>query len=134
MGLKITLVLGVFLISSLTASGIYIKNLNNQISTLKANQIILDSKVKEQNESIKNYLAKQKENLEQINSLEKDKQEATRAVTELRNKFARHNLNNLALMKPGLIENRVNKGSKKVFDELMSLTSPLVKDESSPLN
>lgn len=134
MGLKISLVLGVFLISSLTASGIYIKNLNNQISTLKANQIILDSKVKEQNESIKNYLAKQKENLEQINSLEKDKQEATRAVTELRNKFARHNLNNLALMKPGLIENRVNKGSKKVFDELMSLTSPLVKDESSPLN
>lgn len=134
MGLKITLVLGVFLISSLTASGIYIKNLNNQISTLKANQIILDSKIKEQNESIKNYLAKQKENLEQINSLEKDKQEATRAVTELRNKFARHNLNNLALMKPGLIENRVNKGSKKVFDELMSLTSPLVKDESSPLN
>lgn len=134
MGLKISLVLGVFLISSLTASGIYIKNLNNQISTLKANQIILDSKIKEQNESIKNYLAKQKENLEQINSLEKDKQEATRAVTELRNKFARHNLNNLALMKPGLIENRVNKGSKKVFDELMSLTSPLVKDESSPLN
>ena len=134
MGFKISLVLGVFLISSLTASGIYIKNLNNQISTLKANQIILDSKIKEQNESIKNYLAKQKENLEQINSLEKDKQEATRAVTELRNKFARHNLNNLALMKPGLIENRVNKGSKKVFDELMSLTSPLVKDESSPLN
>tara|TARA_R100000426_G_scaffold78794_1_gene56381 strand:+ start:3467 stop:3871 length:405 start_codon:yes stop_codon:yes gene_type:complete len=134
MGFKISLVLGVFLISSLTASGIYIKTLNNQISTLKANQIILDSKIKEQNESIKNYLAKQKENLEQINSLEKDKQEATRAVTELRNKFARHNLNNLALMKPGLIENRVNKGSKKVFDELMSLTSPLVKDESSPLN
>tara|TARA_Y100001937_G_C7117040_1_gene330647 strand:+ start:891 stop:1295 length:405 start_codon:yes stop_codon:yes gene_type:complete len=134
MGLKISLVLGVFLISSLTASGIYIKNLNNQISTLKANQIILDSKIKEQNESIKNYLAKQKENLEQINSLEKDKQEATRAVTELRNKFARHNLNNLALMKPGLIENRVNKGSKKVFDELMSLTTPLVKDESSPRN
>jgi len=134
MGLKISLVLGVFLISSLSASGIYIKNLNNQISTLKANQIILDSKIKEQNQSIKNYLVKQKENLEQINSLEKDKQEATRAVTELRNKFARHNLNNLALMKPGLIENRVNKGSKKVFDELMSLTSPLVKDESSPLN
>lgn len=134
MGFKISLVLGVFLISSLSASGIYIKNLNNQISTLKANQIILDSKIKEQNQSIKNYLAKQKENLEQINSLEKDKQEATRAVTELRNKFARHNLNNLALMKPGLIENRVNKGSKKVFDELMSLTSPLVKDESSPLN
>ena len=134
MGLKISLVLGVFLISSLTASGIYIKNLNNQISTLKANQIILDSKIKEQNESIKNYLAKQKENLEQINSLEKDKQEATRAVTELRNKFARHNLNNLALMKPGLIENRVNKGSKKVIDELMSLTTPLVKDESSPRN
>jgi len=134
MGFKISLVLGVFLISSLSASGIYIKNLNNQISTLKANQIILDSKIKEQNQSIKNYLVKQKENLEQINSLEKDKQEATRAVTELRNKFARHNLNNLALMKPGLIENRVNKGSKKVFDELMSLTSPLVKDESSPLN
>jgi hypothetical protein len=38
-------------------------------------------------------------------------------------------------MKPGLIERRVNAGSKKVFDELMSITSPYVKDENiSPNN
>ena len=73
--------------------------------------------------------------MQEMAALEDAKQEAMRSVTELRNKFARHDLNNLALMKPGLIERRVNAGSKKVFDELMSITSPYVKDENiSPNN
>ena len=33
-------------------------------------------------------------------------------------------MDNLALNKPGLIENIVNKGTKKVKDELIALTDP----------
>ena len=135
MGFKLSIILGGLLIATISGSAFYIKYLNNQVSTLKANQVILTDKIAEQNESIKNYLNKQKETMEQIEFLEAERREAMRSVTELRNKFARHDLNNLALMKPGLIENRVNKGSKKVFDELMQITSQDKKDEDiSPNN
>ena len=135
MGFKLSIILGGLLIATLSGSAFYIKYLNNQVSTLKANQVILTDKIAEQNESIKNYLNKQKETMEQMEFLEAERREAMRSVTELRNKFARHDLNNLALMKPGLIENRVNKGSKRVFDELMQITSQDKKDEDiSPNN
>ena len=135
MGFKLSIILGGLLIATISGSAFYIKYLNNQVSTLKANQVILTDKIAEQNESIKNYLNKQEETMEQIEFLEAERREAMRSVTELRNKFARHDLNNLALMKPGLIENRVNKGSKKVFDELMQITSQDKKDEDiSPNN
>lgn len=135
MGFKLSIILGGLLIATISGSAFYIKYLNNQVSTLKANQVILTDKIAEQNESIKNYLNKQKETMEQMEFLEAERREAMRSVTELRNKFARHNLNNLALMKPGLIENRVNKGSKRVFDELMQITSQDIKDEDiSPNN
>ena len=135
MGFKLSIILGGLLIATISGSAFYIKYLNNQISTLKANQVILTDKIAEQNESIKNYLNKQKETMEQMEFLEAERREAMRSVTELRNKFARHDLNNLALMKPGLIENRVNKGSKRVFDELMQITSQDKKDENiSPNN
>ena len=135
MGFKLSIILGGLLIATISGSAFYIKYLNNQVSTLKANQVILTDKIAEQNESIKNYLNKQKETMEQMEFLEAERREAMRSVTELRNKFARHDLNNLALMKPGLIDNRVNKGSKKVFDELMQITSQDIKDEDiSPNN
>lgn len=135
MGFKLSIILGGLLIATISGSAFYIKYLNNQVSTLKANQVILTDKIAEQNESIKNYLNKQKETMEQMEFLEAERREAMRSVTELRNKFARHDLNNLALMKPGLIENRVNKGSKRVFDELMQITSQDKKDEDiSPNN
>ena len=135
MGFKLSIILGGLLIATISGSAFYIKYLNNQVSTLKANQVILTDKIAEQNESIKNYLKKQKETMEQMEFLEAERREAMRSVTELRNKFARHDLNNLALMKPGLIENRVNKGSKRVFDELMQITSQDIKDEDiSPNN
>ena len=133
--MKINLILGAMLLATITGSGMYIRSLLSENAILQANQVILTDKIAEQNESIKNYLQKQKETMQEMAALEDAKQEAMRSVTELRNKFARHDLNNLALMKPGLIERRVNSGSKKVFDELMSITSPYVKDENiSPNN
>ena len=36
--------------------------------------------------------------------------------------FGKHNLTRLALQKPGLIETRVNNGTKKAFDGIESLT------------
>lgn len=124
MGFKLSLILGGLLVATVSGSAFYVKYLNNQISTLQANQIVLEDKITEQNESIKNYLAKQKETMAQIETLEDEKQEAVRSVTELRNKFARHDLNSLALAKPKMLEKRVNAASEKILQSLSEITDP----------
>jgi len=113
------MVLGALLVASLAGS----KYLFDQLSQSKANQVILESKITEQNDSIKQYLAKQEQLSADLGKLEAQKQDALREVNKLRQTFAKHDLDNLALNKPGLIEKIVNKGSKQVMDDLVDLTS-----------
>ena len=119
MGFKLSMILGVLLVASLAGS----KYLFDQLSQSKANQIVLENKITEQNDSIKQYLAKQEQLSADLGKLETQKQDALREVNKLRNTFADHDLDNLALNKPGLIEKIVNKGSKQVMDDLVDLTS-----------
>ena len=119
MGYKISFVLGLLLVASLAGSWFLL----DQISTLKGNQLILESKISEQNESIKQYLAKQEQLSASLGVLETDKQNALREVTKLRNTFAKHDLDNLALNKPKLVEKIVNRGTKRVIDNLVTLTT-----------
>ena len=125
MGYKISFVLGLLLVASLAGSWFLL----DQISTLKGNQLILESKISEQNESIKQYLAKQEQLSANLNALETENQNALREVTKLRNTFAKHDLDNLALNKPKLVEKMVNRGTKRVIDNLVTLTT--VKDEAT---
>jgi len=69
---------------------------------------------------------------ETINALEEARETQTEALDEMRRRsneiqaemsryldiFARHNLSKLAAAKPGLIEKRVNDGTKQVFDSI----------------
>ena len=126
MGFKLSLVLGVLLAASLAGSWFLL----DQISTLKGNQIILESKISEQNESIKQYLAKQEQLSASLGTLEAEKQNALREVNKLRNTFAKHDLDNLALNKPKLVEKMVNRGTKRVIDNLVELTT-VSKEEPS---
>jgi len=129
MGFKLSIILGGLLLVSISGSAWYIDRLQDNISTLKGNQIALESSIAQQNESIKSYLENQQQAQKQIQSLEKDKQEAVREVTKLRTTFAKHDLDNLALKKPKLIQNIVNKGTKKVKEEIIALTDPNQFDE-----
>ena len=119
MGFKLSLILGGLLVASLAGS----TYLFNQLTQAKANQIVLEDKISEQNDSIKQYLAKQEQISADMNKLEAEKQNALREVNKLRQTFAKHDLDNLALNKPGLIEKIVNKGTKQVMNDLVELTS-----------
>jgi hypothetical protein len=119
MGYKLSLVLGLLLAASLTGNWLLVK----QIATLKSNQIVLEGKITEQNDSIKQYLAKQEQLSVDLGLLEADKQNALREVTKLRNTFAKHDLDNLALNKPKLVEKIINRGTKQVIDNLVTLTT-----------
>ena len=124
MGLKISLILTALLLATASGSAVYIKYLLGQNAILYANQATLEKEIGEQNESIKNYLSDQAKQNKKISEMEEQRNIALRESQELRNKFARHNLDNLALVKPKLIEKRINSASKKVFEDLIILTNP----------
>ena len=124
MGLKISLILTALLLATASGSAVYIKYLLGQNAILYANQAALEKEIGEQNESIKNYLSDQAKQNKKISEMEEQRNIALRESQELRNKFARHNLDNLALVKPKLIEKRINSASKKVFEDLIILTNP----------
>lgn len=131
MGFKLSLILGGLLLVTASGSAWYIDRLLDQISVLKGNQIALENSIEQQNESIKQYLSKQKQNQEQLNILTEKNRESQREVNKLKNTFAKHDLDNLALAKPKLIEKIVNKGTKQVKEDLITLTNPNQFDEES---
>jgi len=124
MGYKIAGGLGLILLITISGSAWYIDRLLDQISVLKGNQLILETEIQTQNDQIKNLISSAEKTQTQINALEKEKNESEREVNELRNTFARHDLDNLALAKPGLIQTKVNRATKRVKDELVALTNP----------
>jgi|SRR5210317_1081724 len=130
MGFKLSIILGGILLVTVSGSAWYIDRLQDNISTLKANQMTLEKSIAEQNESIKKHLAKQQQTQEQLQVLTQKNQEAQREVQNLRNTFAKHDLDALAIAKPKLIENIINKASKKVNKELVELTNPNQFDET----
>ena len=124
MGLKLNIIIAAVALTLITAMWFYIQFQSKEISQLKANAVGLEGEIQKQNESIKNYLEAQQQRETQIADLQKQNQASQREVAKLKNTFARHNMDNLALNKPGLIENIVNKGTKKVKEDLIALTDP----------
>tara|TARA_R110002167_G_C12406177_1_gene627447 strand:+ start:65 stop:448 length:384 start_codon:yes stop_codon:yes gene_type:complete len=122
--MKATLVLAGILVFVTGGSFYWINYLNDQIATLKGNQIVLELEIEKQNESIKNYLEQQKNQQAQLNQLEADKQKAMQDVNRLRKTFANHDLDELALAKPGLLQSKVNKASTRVMATLEKLSNP----------
>jgi len=134
MGFKLSLILGGLLVVSLAGSTYYISYLNDQIGILKGNQIVLETEIEKQNESIERYLEQQKNQQVQLNQLEADKQAAMKDVNRLRKTFANHDLDQLALAKPGLLQNKINKASARVMTTLEELTNPNQFDEKPTTN
>jgi len=122
--MKAALVLAGILVFVTGGSFYWINYLNDQIATLKGNQIVLEIEIEKQNESIKNYLEQQKNQQAQLNQLEADKQKAMQDVNRLRKTFANHDLDELALAKPGLLQSKINKASTRVMATLEKLSNP----------
>lgn len=128
MGYKISLLLLALLISVSGGSYYYISMLKKDNEILKVNQAKLEQSIQEQNESIERHLANQKRQQEQIGLLEAQRQASQREVNKLRDTFARHDLDNLALAKPELVQKMVNRGTKKVKEDLIAITTPNEQD------
>jgi biopolymer transport protein ExbB/TolQ len=134
MGFKLSLILGGLLVVTVAGSAWYIDYQADQITTLKGNQIVLETEIQKQNESIERYLEQQKKQQVQLDQLESEKRAAMEDVNRLRKTFAKHDLDKLALAKPGLIQNRINKASARVMATLEEITNPNQFDEKPTTN
>ena len=121
--------MGGLLLATVAGSAFWVNSLQSQIGTLKGNQMILEAKIQEQNEAIETALNNQKKAQTLMASLEKDKQEAMRNVNKLRKTFAKHDLDELTLAKPELMQGKINRASKRVLENLEKLTDPNQFDE-----
>lgn len=134
MGIKLSIILAGLLVITVAGSAWYIDYQADQITTLKGNQIVLETEIQKQNESIERYLEQQKNQQVQLDQLESEKRAAMEDVNRLRKTFAKHDLDKLALAKPGLIENRINKASARVMATLEKITNPNQFDEKPTTN
>ena len=135
--MQISLVLGFLLIATAGGSYFYISTQKAQIAQLEVelqtavnNQAVLEGAVAQQNTQMQQQLESQRQNQDLISELSEANDEARQEVNQLRNTFARHDLNNLAIAKPGLIEKIVNKGTAKVHQQFIDLTNPRQFDET----
>jgi biopolymer transport protein ExbB/TolQ len=132
--MKIGLIMGGLLFATIAGSAYWIDRLQDDIGTLKGNQLILETKIQEQNEAIENYLNKQQQTQNQLLVLEKEKQAAMRDVNKLRKTFSNLDLDESALANPEDLQNRINRGSKRVLENLEKITNPNQFDEKDSNN
>ena len=105
--------IGIILVLGLSSYWLYKEN-----STLSANNQLLEGAVVTQKEAINNL---QNDFVLQTNSLlqlQSKNQEIEQEMSRYLDIFKRHNLIKLAAAKPGLVEPRVNKGTKDVFNSI----------------
>jgi hypothetical protein len=104
---------GIILVISLATYLLW--NENAKLSALNQAFELRDQEQKLAIESLQNDFTLQTEGLLAIQSRN---QEIEQEMSRYLDMFKRHNLTKLAAAKPGLIEPRVNKGTKDVFDSI----------------
>ena len=103
---------------------LYYKDSQATIATLRENNAKLEV-ANETNQATINQLAKDAEETQvRIDALNVTLQSAEVYKDELIAKLQKHDLSRLSLQKPGLIESRINNGTKAIFDELEALSTP----------
>ena len=105
--------IGIILVMGLTTYLLW--NENSKLSALNQAFELRDQEQKLAIESLQNDFTLQTEGLLAIQSRN---QEIEQEMSRYLDMFKRHNLTKLAAAKPGLIEPRVNKGTKDVFDSI----------------
>ena len=100
----------------------YYKDTQSRIQTLTENSARLEAVTKEQDNTI-NVLVEDQQKFEELNiELQSKLDKANEYKDVLIGKLRKHDLAKLSMQKPGLIEKRINNGTKKLFKSLEDLT------------
>lgn len=106
------------------------KDMQKRISVLRENNAKLEIVAQESQKTI-DALKESSIRIEQENkTLQINLQKSEEYKDNLLEKLQRHDLTKLSLKRPGMIEKRINNATKKIFDDIESLTSSVVSDNN----
>jgi uncharacterized protein HemX len=110
----------------------YYKDTQARIAILTENSAKLEQATNTQKQTIDTLV----EDAEKYRELNKELNTKLEAANEYKNKLIgklrKHNLAKLSLQKPGLVEKKINNGTKKLFKSLEELTSVAPDSNTSP--
>ena len=110
----------------------YYKDTQARIAILTENSAKLEQATNTQKQTIDTLV----EDAEKYRELNKELNTKLEAANEYKNKLIgklrKHNLAKLSLQKPGLVEKKINNGTKKLFESLEKLTSIPSDNSTSP--
>ena len=110
----------------------YYKDTQARIAVLTENSAKLEQATNTQKQTIDTLV----EDAEKYRELNKELNTKLEAANEYKNtlidKLRKHDLAKLSLQKPGLVEKRINNGTKRLFESLEKLTSIPSDSDTSP--
>lgn len=120
----VTMYMGIVLVVVIAGSAAYFKYSQDKLA--EANQKVAVQTARAESaeaniEFMQKSLARQQKNL---GKLADDSVIIRKEQQETINIFSEHDIQKLAEARPGMIELRVNRGTKRVFDELEEITDP----------
>ena len=110
--------------------------LYNANQTLTANNIALEGAIAQQEEAMKDMKESYEKQGKALNQLSSRNAQIEQEMNQYMDIFRRHNLNKLAIAKPGMIEKRANDATKAVFESIENDSKELdsLDDPSSDIN
>ena len=99
--------------------------LYNENQTLTANNIKLEQAVEEQKETMRVMQENFEKQGKALSNLQRKTAQIEAEKDQYLQIFRKHNLDKLALLKPGLVELRVNKATKEIFEVLENDTKEI---------
>jgi len=115
----------VLTVVALGAAGYYyVQKLQNDLETARENVAVLETAVAISEETVSTLERNIEQNAVLNRQLQEDLQRAETYLDELRATLQRHNLTQLATLKPGLIEKRMQDATDQLWDDLRDVTDP----------
>ena len=123
MGMKLAMIMGAVMITMGLAFSWYYKDTQERMGVLRENAAKLEVAVRANEEALAATQADAARNAALNLELQTKLQVSEKYGDELRATLQKHNLTMLALKKPGLIEQRMNDATKKLFDDITADTT-----------
>lgn len=120
MNLTAWLMIGTLLVS--TVGGLWILRQNSKIETLETKLAVSEASKLETEKALKSVQEQARIQAENLIKLDSELRDAEAYSAELRNLFQEHNLTKLAEEKPKLIEERINSGTRDIFNSIEQFT------------
>ena len=117
----VTVLLSVFAYRSVMVARM--ETMQVELQTCISNQAILENTINKQNEDIKSAVETAKKTQAQISTLNNQYTQSQQQVASQRNKFARFNLEGMAMTEPLVLQGKVNRATARVIENFKKLTS-----------